>query len=177
MCEEVVNENHAEHYATYMPEQEYLTRFYGTFRQWTHIDPQFNYELDKETRVPHDWSDRHSALNEDGYPEVVVFHFSGMPIKPWGPVLGGRSYSDAKIVDPVMMPSTLEHMRRDLQWDEQNGPPPRLMGTAHPQRIWAAMLEWRAELISELENVQTEFPDIIACVKDRHCANHIRYRV
>ena len=47
MISEVHDYDHPQHYGTYMPEQEYISRFYGTFDQWTHIACNFNFEIDK----------------------------------------------------------------------------------------------------------------------------------
>ena len=47
MISEVHDYDHPQHYGTYMPEQEYISRFYGTFDQWTHLSCNFNFEIDK----------------------------------------------------------------------------------------------------------------------------------
>ena len=47
MMAELADWEHLEHYATYMPEQEYLARFYGTFSSWSHISCAYNFEIDK----------------------------------------------------------------------------------------------------------------------------------
>ena len=47
MISEVHDYDHPQHYRTDMPEQEYISRFYGTFDQWTHLSCNFNFEIDK----------------------------------------------------------------------------------------------------------------------------------
>eukprot|EP00927_Polykrikos_kofoidii_P052140 TRINITY_DN45926_c0_g1_i1.p1 TRINITY_DN45926_c0_g1~~TRINITY_DN45926_c0_g1_i1.p1 ORF type:complete len:472 (+),score=42.22 TRINITY_DN45926_c0_g1_i1:123-1538(+) len=89
MTAELVDWEHPEHYPTYMPEQEYLGRWCGTFlgpRAWTHIDCRFNFELDKDVRVPFDFTKEHARYKADvawGLQNLVVAHFSGLRIKPW----------------------------------------------------------------------------------------------
>ncbi|CAK9042448.1 Uncharacterized protein R707 [Durusdinium trenchii] len=51
MMSEVHDYDHPQHYGTYMPEQEYISRFYGTFDLWTHVSCNFNFEIDKNERI------------------------------------------------------------------------------------------------------------------------------
>ena len=51
MDSEVHDYDHPQHYGTFMPEQEYISRFYGTFDQWTHMSCNFNFEIDKNERT------------------------------------------------------------------------------------------------------------------------------
>ena len=84
MMRELQDEDHPEHYATYMPEQEYLGRFYGTFGAWAHVSCRFNFEVDKRERIACDWPEEGNAICDKGsapgakdlHPGVVVFHFS-----------------------------------------------------------------------------------------------------
>ena len=78
MRAEIFDFEHPEHYETYMPEQEYLSRFYGTFDNWTHISCQYNFEIDKNERIPHDFSGAHENIrNGAGHRGAVVLHYSG----------------------------------------------------------------------------------------------------
>ena len=78
MSSEIFDYEHPEHYETYMPEQEYLSRFYGTFDKWTHISCQYNFEIDKNERIPHDFSVAHENIrNGAGHKGAVVLHYSG----------------------------------------------------------------------------------------------------
>ena len=54
-------EGNPSHSLTHMLAQEYLSRFYGTFERWTHIDCCFNFEIDKNERVPHDFTEAHEV--------------------------------------------------------------------------------------------------------------------
>jgi len=89
MATELADWEHPEHYPTYMPEQEYLGRWCGTFLgpdAWTHISCKYNYELDKDHRVPFDFTSEHKLYKDDlswGLQNLAVAHFSGMRIKPW----------------------------------------------------------------------------------------------
>lgn len=89
MIAELADYEHPEHYPTYMPEQEYLGRWCGTFMgpdAWTHISCRFNYELDKDHRVPFDFTEEHKRFKKDiswGLENLAVAHFSGTQIKPW----------------------------------------------------------------------------------------------
>ena len=77
---------HPEHYGTYMPEQEYLGRFCGTFSRWTHVDCRFNFEVDKNERIPHDFTEAHELIRAGGAPGhggAAVLHYSGTGVKPW----------------------------------------------------------------------------------------------
>ena len=78
MHAEIHDYNHPEHYETYMPEQEYLSRFYGTFDEWTHISCQYNFEIDKNERIPHDFTVAHEDIrNGADHKGAIVLHYSG----------------------------------------------------------------------------------------------------
>eukprot|EP00392_Amoebophrya_sp_AT5.2_P004508 g4516.t1 len=47
---------------------------------WTRLAPRFNFEIDKEVRVPFDFSREHASLQRH---ELAVYHFSGKDCKPW----------------------------------------------------------------------------------------------
>lgn len=87
MGAELSDWNHPEHYPTYMPEQEYLGRWFGTFEgPWTHVGCEYNYEIDKDVRVPFDFSAAHKRYKEDhtlAIEKLAVVHFSGSYCKPW----------------------------------------------------------------------------------------------
>eukprot|EP00971_Amphidinium_carterae_P017262 340745-Amphidinium_carterae.1 len=83
MLAEIADDAHPEHYGTYMPEQEYLGRFYGTGSVWRHISCRYNFEVDKRERVPHDHTEEHERLLLSTPDEIVVLHYSGLGCKPW----------------------------------------------------------------------------------------------
>eukprot|EP00438_Fugacium_kawagutii_P018030 Skav216299 [mRNA] locus=scaffold494:135540:149103:- [translate_table: standard] len=77
MISEVHDYDHPQHYGTYMPEQEYMSRFYGTFDQWTHLSCNFNFEIDKNEpwqieRIPHDFTEAHAARLWDAMLEWLL---------------------------------------------------------------------------------------------------------
>jgi len=109
---------HPQHYPTYMPEQEYLGRFLACLDTrdatakmggvvgggnpappaigssqghsgWFHLSPAFNFEVDKNLRVPFDFSSEHARLQArspggiNDASEIAVLHFSGCSCKPW----------------------------------------------------------------------------------------------
>jgi len=118
MVAEVKDHNHPEHVSTYGPEQDYLSRFYGTFLSgaWTHIHSRYNYQL----MLPDDYvSAEHRALDVER--DVVVAHYSGPRVKPW------ELQRDT--------PLDLESLRRLLQDDSvrnsftrERAPPPDRSG-------------------------------------------------
>jgi len=135
---EVKDWYHPEHYATYMPEQEYLSRFYGTYEQWTHIACHFNFEIDKNERIPHDWTPAHQAVRDASafHPGVVVLHYSGTGVKPWDLLYQRRG--DATTLR-AQSAQAVEELHRRLAAE---GPGDFLEGYADTARLWAALLEW-----------------------------------
>lgn len=126
---------HPEHYATYMPEQEYLSRFYGTFECWTHIDCRFNYELDKVERIPHDWTQAHETMRRPGHDGAVVLHYSGTSVKPWEVLLAEQgSVGSFCVMKSAALRPHLAHLATE-------GSGGRLEGYADAPRLWGAMLE------------------------------------
>ena len=59
---EVADKEHPSHYPTFMPEQEYLGRLIGTCSEWRHLSCAYNFEIDKNRRVPFDFSEEHKRL-------------------------------------------------------------------------------------------------------------------
>lgn len=51
--------------------------------RWHHLDPRYNFEIDKWHRVSFDFSTAHQKLAKQKLKKVVVFHYSGKLIKPW----------------------------------------------------------------------------------------------
>lgn len=96
--EECRDWSHPQHYPTFMPEQEYLGRLlacvdFGRKEQrsldgkpeaegWSHLSPRFNFEVDKNLRVPFDFSTEHERLAEE-MSGIKILHFSGKSCKPW----------------------------------------------------------------------------------------------
>lgn len=145
--------HHPEHYATYMPEQEYLGRFYGTFDQWTHMHCRFNFEIDKNERIPHDWTEAHEAIraagDDAGYsgagssnPGAVVLHYSGSGVKPWNLLYERRG--DAKVLR-VSSVTELEELYHSLV---ASGPGVHLEGYKDVGRLWSSLLEWLGQLLA-----------------------------
>ena len=163
---EVLDWHHPDHYATYMLEQEYLTRFYGTFSLWTHISCAYNFEIDKNERVPHDFTEAHKPIRAAGtqfsdvHPGAVVLHYSGHHVKPWN-----------LLFQKVEAPEAENSWKRKWEWEEPTeqlvvrdaadvsilsarlkksaGPDDNykhLDGYADKSRLWAALLEWIEQL-------------------------------
>lgn len=130
---------HPEHYGTYMPEQEYISRLFGTFDRWTHISCRFNFEIDKNERVPHDFSEAHEVVRAGGTPGHVgatVLHYSGTGIKPWDLLYEERGKATSLRV------SSLSDVQQLHQRLTSEGPQDRLEGYNDKLRLWSAMLEW-----------------------------------
>ena len=163
---EVRDWHHPEHYATHMPEQEYLTRFYGTFSQWTHIGCRYNFEIDKNERIPHDFTDAHEPIRAagtpfaDSHPGAVVLHYSGPFVKPWSVLFESspapetspapesenswkRKWEEPKQQLVVSAAKDLAQFRKRLI---SEGPVNRLDGYKDQSRLWAALLEWLEQL-------------------------------
>jgi len=154
-----------EHYSTYMPEQEYLSRFFGTFEQWTHVHCRYNYEIDKRERIPHDWTEAHEAILGENAADskmvgAVVLHYSGTGIKPWDLLLqkkgdiGSLRVSTVADIAPLFARLTAE------------GSDDRMEGYADTPRLWAAMLEWLAEFGEAACCLAAGGHDVISLVRD-----------
>mmetsp|Transcript_48844 Transcript_48844/g.139831 ORF Transcript_48844/g.139831 Transcript_48844/m.139831 type:complete len:454 (+) Transcript_48844:92-1453(+) len=128
---EVTDWHHPEHYGTYMPEQEYLSRLFGTFDRWTHLSCRFNFEVDKNERVPHDFTAAHEGFRASGHAGALVLHYSGTCVKPWA------------LLDSDMGAGGIAGLRARLAAE---GPGERLAGYGDQTRLWAAMLEWLGQL-------------------------------
>eukprot|EP00439_Symbiodinium_sp_Y106_P056443 s1321_g7.t3 len=156
MRAEIFDFEHPEHYETYMPEQEYLSRFYGTFDNWTHISCQYNFEIDKNERIPHDFSGAHENIrNGAGHRGAVVLHYSGTSIKPWDLL-----YSEAKLrVDSF---EDVARLHRQLRLE---GPGDRLNGYKDADRLWRAMLEWLEQFEALVTRLASDGVDVVDIVK------------
>jgi len=155
---------HPEHYATYMPEQEYLTRFYGTFSQWTHVGCAYNFEVDKNERIPHDFTEAHKPIRAAGtplansHPGAVVLHYSGHGVKPWNLLFETSPATESESSGASSWKRKWEAPQEQLvvatagglaQFQERliaEGPAHRLEGYNDTPRLWAAILEWLEQL-------------------------------
>lgn len=90
MLEEVESLYHPEHWPSHGPEQDYLSRYYNTFSQWTNMSCRFNYQVHMNQYGSLEWH----HYNIKGHPEVSVFHFSGQLVKPWSLLLDLRIAHD-----------------------------------------------------------------------------------
>jgi len=152
---------HPEHYATYMPEQEYLSRFFGTFDRWTHVHCRFNFEVDKNERIPHDFTEAHEMIRAGGaagHVGAVVLHFSGTGVKPWDLLFDGKSHSGAGV--PCVADAA--GVRLLVQKLRSEGPGQRLEGYVDVARLWDAMLEWLDQLVDALAYLAPQGRDPIA---------------
>lgn len=70
---------HPEHWPSHGPEQDYLSRFYNAFSQWTNLSCRFNYQIHLTKFGSLEWH----HYNRKGFRDVSVFHFSGRLVKPW----------------------------------------------------------------------------------------------
>lgn len=165
MLGEVRDWYHPEHYATYMPEQEYLSRFYSTFDRWTHIDCRFNFEIDKNERVAHDWSERHEEVRQAAtdschHPGVVVLHYSGMGVKPWDLLYGSAGDAATLVVGSAR---EVGNMRLQI---EQQGPGTRMEGYSDVGRLWGAMVEWLEKLSEVVVALSNQGADPIQAIRN-----------
>ena len=90
MLQEVESHYHPEHWPSHGPEQDYLSRFYNAFGQWTNISCRYNYQVHLNQYGSLEWH----HLNVKGHPDVSVFHFSGQLVKPWSLLLDLRIAHD-----------------------------------------------------------------------------------
>ncbi len=155
---EIRDWHHPEHYGTYMPEQEYLGRLFGTFDQWTHIDCCFNFEVDKNERVPHDFTDAHERIRAGGapgHPGAAVLHFSGTGVKPWDLLFERRGdASSLRVANAAGTKLLLDQLIAE-------GPGDRLDGYVDVQRLWTAMLEWLSQLVDASDALAADGADVL----------------
>ena len=83
MLEEVEQHIHPEHWPSHGPEQDYLSRYFNAFGQWTNMSCKYNYQCHLTQFGSLEWH----HYNIKGHPEVRAFHFSGRLVKPWALVL------------------------------------------------------------------------------------------
>lgn len=83
MLSEVEEHWHPEHWPSHGPEQDYLSRFYNAFGQWTNMSCRYNYQVHLTQYGSLEWH----HYNRKHHPDVSVFHFSGRLVKPWEFVL------------------------------------------------------------------------------------------
>jgi len=150
---EVLDWYHPEHYATYMPEQEYLGRFFGTFDRWRHIDCKFNFEIDKNERIPHDFTEAHEVIRANGstgHVGGVVLHYSGTSVKPWDLLFASKENGGGLLVGNATQCGML------LERLKSEGPGSRLDGYTDTARLWDAMLEWMGQLLDALNTMSQQ---------------------
>lgn len=152
---EVRDWHHPQHFPTYMPEQEYLSRYYGTFERWTHIDCRFNFEIDKNERVFHDVTRAYERIVEDGtgtadrHPGAIVLHYSGSEVKPWEVLFNISEVSgaeDRKWCSERLIVSNLEELMIFRKGLTSEVPQKILYRCKDKPRMWAAILEWIEQL-------------------------------
>ena len=163
---------HPEHYATYMPEQEYLSRYFGTFSEWTHISCKYNFEIDKNERIKHDFTEAHKRIIAEGtladaHPGAVVLHYSGHRVKPWDLLFQTEESPQAKttwwqckekigIRDAASLSILCARLKSE-------GPDKYLPYYYEDKsRLWAAMMEWMDQLGSVVDYVKEKGVDPIA---------------
>eukprot|EP00930_Biecheleria_cincta_P089523 TRINITY_DN78850_c0_g1_i1.p1 TRINITY_DN78850_c0_g1~~TRINITY_DN78850_c0_g1_i1.p1 ORF type:complete len:546 (-),score=97.69 TRINITY_DN78850_c0_g1_i1:29-1666(-) len=159
---EVHDWSHPEHYGTYMPEQEYISRLFGTFDQWTHISCKFNFEIDKNERVPHDFTEAHEEVRAGGAPGHVgatVLHYSGTGIKPWDLLYEERGKAASLRV------SSLPDVQLLHQRLTSEGPKDRLDGYEDKLRLWSAMLEWLEQFADVVSRLQQGGCDLLEVMR------------
>jgi len=162
MLAEIADDAHPEHYGTYMPEQEYLGRFYGTGSVWRHISCRYNFEVDKRERVPHDHTEEHERLLLSTPDEIVVLHYSGLGCKPWDLLLAvPGDFSSLAVASSAGLRSWAEKLQ--AQQAPDNG---QMTGYVDSDRIYRAMLEWLLHLVYCGEELQKKGLDIMAVVKE-----------
>ena len=177
---------HPEHYPTFMPEQEYLGRLmgcvdflFGTNTKhfpartpttvaggWRHVSARFNFEIDKNRRVPFDFSTEHQRLAEN-LDEIVVFHYSGKLCKPWDFIWeradsdesgGENQYGNAEKSENAdkQQNSWWKHTKRTLECDLQKRNELVVEAEKEDPRIGKAILEWLSvcdEVVQEVGGV------------------------
>jgi len=150
---------HPEHYGTYMPEQEYLGRFFGTFGQWSHVSCNFNFEIDKNERIPHDFTEAHEVIRAGGSVEHVgasVLHYSGKGIKPWDLMMTDKAGScSLKVRDACGLQCLYQQLVAE-------GPGEHLDGYVDVARLWAAMIEWLSQCVEVATDLASRGLDPVA---------------
>ena len=182
MVKEVRDWYHPEHYATYMPEQEYLSRFYGTFDRWTHIDCGYNFEIDKNERVPHDFTQAHEDIRAKdaelrgidstavsaSHPGAIVLHYSGLSIKPWRLLWECREPYSNNSFPKLLVSSVGDLTPLQAEYSQKGAESKWLDGYNDRDRLWAAMHEWFAQLTEAAQSLhsRTDF-DVIQAIQSR----------
>ena len=97
MLKEVESHYHPEHWPSHGPEQDYLSRFFNAFGQWTNMSCRFNYQVHLNQLGSLEWH----HLNVKSHPNVSIFHFSGQLVKPWSLLLDlhiahGKQYAEVE---------------------------------------------------------------------------------
>lgn len=170
---------HPEHYPTYMPEQEYLSRFYGTFSRWTHVDCCYNFEVDKNERVPHDFTEAHEmirskdkAMRSQGVesasnPGAIVIHYSGLSVKPWKLLWEYFERGDSRKPNLLIASAAgLRQLRDGYNREASDGQ--RLDGYDDRERLFSAMKEWLDQFLEVAEELQqTGGVDVVQLVHER----------
>eukprot|EP00434_Breviolum_minutum_P025287 symbB.v1.2.022341.t1/scaffold1934.1/size95668/7 len=157
MISEVHDYDHPQHYGTYMPEQEYISRFYGTFDQWTHIACNFNFEIDKNERIPHDFTEAHEEIRNGGakgHNGAVILHFSGCGVKPWDLIFSRGDLSTLKV-------QSADDIRILHETLLKEGPKEHLEGYQDQARLWDAMLEWLGQFRDVSQRLKKSNVDVI----------------
>lgn len=163
---EVRDWNHPEHYATYMPEQEYLSRFYGTFDKWSHVDCRFNFEVDKNERVPHDFTEAHEKIRRAGHIGAVVLHYSGTHVKPWNLIFQKKGASK------TLQVTSSDDLRPLFERLKHVSPLTLLEGYDDADRLWQAMLEWCSQFADVVDYLKTQEVDVIGLIHAAVSANN-----
>lgn len=157
MISEVHDYDHPQHYRTYMPEQEYISRFYGTFDQWTHLSCNFNFEIDKNERIPHDFTEAHEEIRNGGakgHSGAVVLHFSGCGVKPWDLIFSRGDLNTLKVHSGEDIASLYQELSKA-------GPREWLDGYTDKERLWDAMLEWLVQLQDVSQRLKKQNIDVV----------------
>lgn len=159
--EEVNDRNHPEHYATYMPEQEYLGRLYGTFDTWRHISCRFNFEIDKNERVPVDFTEAHEVIRQQqNHAGAAILHYSGTNIKPWDLIFtSSAETAGLKVSSSSEVSELLSCLKKD-------GFGNSLENCIDKERLWSAMLEWVDQLEAVSSDLLSKGCDVIKLVAE-----------
>ena len=154
---------HPEHYGTYMPEQEYLGRLFGTFDQWTHVSCRFNFEVDKNERIPHDFTEAHEAIRAGGatgHAGAAVLHYSGIGVKPWDLLFERKSdITSLRVHSAAEVRLLQERLVED-------GPGGYLESYGDQARLWAAMLEWLGQLADVASALAVSGADVLSLLRE-----------
>ena len=120
MLAEVEEHNHPEHWPSHGPEQDYLSRYYNAFGQWTNMSCRYNYQVHLTQYGSLEWH----HYNVQGHPDVSVFHFSGRLVKPWQLILDlriahGMEYADIEVFVKRLAKEAEESLRKHLNGENK----------------------------------------------------------